>query len=88
MLFRSSTLFSQLIDSFLVLYIAFVLGPQHWSMSLFLAVGTVNYLYKSGMAVLLTPVIYIVHEGIERYLGKELAEKMRAKAALGTKDVA
>ncbi len=83
-----STLFSQLIDSFLVLYIAFVLGPQHWSISLFLAVGTVNYLYKSGMAVLLTPVIYIVHEGIERYLGKELAEKMRAKAALGTKDVA
>ena len=38
-----STAVSQLVDSFVVLYIAFVIGPQHWSISLFLAVGTVNY---------------------------------------------
>ena len=38
-----STAFSQLIDSFVVLYIAFVLGPQQWPIALFLAVGTVNY---------------------------------------------
>ena len=41
-----STLVSQLIDSFVVLYIAFVLGPQHWPLTQFLAVGTVNYVYK------------------------------------------
>ena len=41
-----STAVSQLVDSFVVLYIAFVLGPQQWPMSLFLAVGTVNYAYK------------------------------------------
>ena len=38
-----STAVSQLIDSFVVLYIAFVLGTQHWSIPQFLAVGTVNY---------------------------------------------
>ena len=38
-----STAVSQLFDSFIVLYIAFVIGPQHWPVSQFLAVGTVNY---------------------------------------------
>ncbi len=42
-----STLVSQFFDSFIVLYIAFVLGPQQWPIGLFLAVGTVNYIYKS-----------------------------------------
>jgi len=41
-----STAVSQLVDSFVVLYIAFVLGPQQWPTSLFLAVGTLNYIYK------------------------------------------
>ena len=50
-----STLVSQLVDSFVVLYIAFVLGPQHWPMELFLAVGTVNYVYKFVVAIALTP---------------------------------
>ena len=40
-----STAVSQLLDSFVVLYVAFVLGPQRWPVSQFLAVGTVNYLY-------------------------------------------
>jgi 8-oxo-dGTP diphosphatase len=30
---------SQLVDSFIVFYIAFVLGPQHWPIPLFLAVA-------------------------------------------------
>ncbi|MBK1708670.1 queuosine precursor transporter [Marichromatium gracile] len=76
-----STLVSQLIDSFVVLYIAFVLGPQRWSLELFLAVGTVNYLYKFVVAVALTPVIYLVRALIERYLGAARAETLRARAA-------
>ncbi len=48
-----STAVSQLVDSFVVLYIAFVLGPQQWPISLFLAVGTVNYCYKMVAAVAL-----------------------------------
>jgi len=75
-----STLISQFIDSFVVLYIAFVLGPQQWGWGLFLAVGTVNYVYKFLMAIVLTPVIYLAHELIDRYLGKERAEEMKLAA--------
>lgn len=79
-----STLVSQLIDSVVVLYIAFVLGPQKWSMGLFLAVATVNYLYKVVVAILLTPVIYGAHAIIDKYLGEELAEKLKMQAASTT----
>jgi uncharacterized integral membrane protein (TIGR00697 family) len=75
-----STAVSQLIDSFVVLYIAFVLGPQQWPISLFLAVGTVNYCYKLLMAVLLIPLIYLTRRAIRAYLGAEQAEALRAAA--------
>ncbi len=76
-----STLVSQFIDSFVVLYIAFVLNPQeHWSFNLFLAVGTVNYCYKFVVAVLLTPLIYLVHNLIDKYLGAEISENLREEA--------
>jgi uncharacterized integral membrane protein (TIGR00697 family) len=76
-----STLVSQFLDSYVVLYIAFVLNPQeHWSMNLFLAVGTVNYCYKFFVAILLTPVIYLVHNLIDRYLGEQTAKELIAEA--------
>jgi uncharacterized integral membrane protein (TIGR00697 family) len=64
-----STAVSQLVDSFVVLYIAFVLGPQHWPIPLFLAVGTVNYLYKLSMAIALIPLLYVGRRLIRAYLG-------------------
>jgi uncharacterized integral membrane protein (TIGR00697 family) len=64
-----STAVSQLVDSFVVLYIAFVLGPQQWPVALFLAVGTVNYAYKMLMAVLLIPLLYLGRRLIRSYLG-------------------
>jgi uncharacterized integral membrane protein (TIGR00697 family) len=76
-----STLVSQFVDSFVVLYIAFVVGPQHWSIPLFLAVGTVNYCYKFIAAIVLTPAIYAVRRGLDAWLGKELSEEMKARAA-------
>jgi uncharacterized integral membrane protein (TIGR00697 family) len=76
-----STAVSQLFDSFIVLYVAFVLGPQHWPVSQFLAVGTVNYLYKMLAAVLMIPVLYLVHLGVRRYLGSEETERLRQEAA-------
>ena len=76
-----STAFSQLVDSFVVLYIAFVLGPQQWPISLFLAVGTVNYCYKMLMAVVLIPLLYIGRRLIHAYLGAETAERLREHAA-------
>ena len=75
-----STLISQFVDSFVVLYIAFVLGPQKWSMELFLAVGTVNYAYKFVVAVVLTPVIYMAHYVIDWYLGQDVSLRMRMEA--------
>ncbi len=78
-----STAISQLVDSFVVLYIAFVIGPQHWPMEQFLAVGTVNYLYKMAFAVLLIPLLYLVHRGVRLYLGADLAERLREGAARG-----
>lgn len=77
-----STLISQLVDSFIVLYIAFVLGPPKWPMDLFLAVGLTNYTYKFVMAIGLTPVIYIAHYLIDSYLGKVKAEEMKRLAAI------
>ncbi|WP_019305217.1 queuosine precursor transporter [Xanthomonas oryzae] len=75
-----STAVSQVVDSFVVIYIAFVLGPQHWSIGQFLAVSTLNYLYKMGFAVLLIPLLYLARRGITAYLGAERAEQLREEA--------
>src|SRR6476469_9729883 len=63
-----STLVSQLVDSFIVLFIAFKIG-NGWSWQLVLAICVVNYLYKFTMAVILTPLIYLIEKQIEKYLG-------------------
>lgn len=74
-----STLVSQFIDSFVVLFIAFYLGAG-WKMELVMSICIINYIYKFTAAVVLTPVIYGVHALIERYLGEELATKMKNDA--------
>ena len=76
-----STAISQVVDSFVVLYIAFVIGPQHWSMSLFLAVATLNYAYKMLAAIALIPLLYLARAGIHRYLGEARAAQLREHAA-------
>ena len=74
-----STLVSQFIDSFVVLGIAFyVFG--NWEISQIIAVGLINYVYKFTVAILLTPILYLGHGLIDRYLGKDLAEKMAHEA--------
>ena len=76
-----STIVSQFIDSFLVLIIAFyVLGD--WELVRVLAIGAVNFIYKFIMAVILTPFIYLGHFSIDRYLGKDIASKLKAEAAV------
>lgn len=74
-----STLVSQLLDSYLVLYIAFVLGAD-WSIEQFLSIGTANYLYKVGVAILFIPLLYLIHKGINSYLGDEEAAELRRLA--------
>jgi queuosine precursor transporter len=77
----ASTAVSQLLDSFIVLYIAFVLGPQQWSIPQFLAVGTVNYVYKMTAAIALIPLLYLSRFAIVAYLGRGEAERLRREAA-------
>lgn len=74
-----STIVSQLIDSYVVLFIAFSIG-KGWSYQRVLAIGLVNYSYKAAMALLLTPLIYLIERGIDRFLGKETAAQMKAEA--------
>jgi len=79
-----STLFSQLIDSFVVIFIAFYLNPAyHWSWQMVAAIGLVGYTYKFIVALAMTPILYVVHGIIDRYLGKDLAHRMIKMAGRG-----
>ena len=74
-----STLVSQLVDSFVVLFIAFKIG-NGWSWQLVLAICLVNYTYKFTMAIVLTPLIYLIEGWIERYVGHDVAKRMKRTA--------
>jgi uncharacterized integral membrane protein (TIGR00697 family) len=74
-----STVVSQLVDSFVVLFIAFKIG-NGWAWSTVLAVGVVNYMYKFTMAIVLTPLIHLIRNRIENYVGAEAAQKMKLEA--------
>ncbi len=65
-----STLISQLIDSFLVIGIAFY-AFGNWSISQWMNVSLNNYFYKFFVAILFTPLLYLAHYCIEKYLKKE-----------------
>jgi uncharacterized integral membrane protein (TIGR00697 family) len=68
-----STVVSQIIDSFVILFIAFYfLG--NWSLEQVFRVGMVQYLYKVFLAIALTPLIYLAHIVIDKYLGKESSD--------------
>jgi queuosine precursor transporter len=76
-----STIVSQLIDSFIVLFIAFKIG-KGWSYQRILALGLIGYTYKFTMAVILTPLIYLIEKWIEHYFGPETTLRMK-NAAMG-----
>jgi uncharacterized integral membrane protein (TIGR00697 family) len=67
-----STLISQLIDSLLVIGIAFY-AFGNWTFAQWMNVSFNNYFYKFIIAILFTPVLYLAHWLIERYLAKEKA---------------
>jgi uncharacterized integral membrane protein (TIGR00697 family) len=77
-----STVVSQLVDSYVVLFIAFA---GKFTLPQIFAIGMMNYTYKFIMAVVLTPVIYLLEKRIEKYLGHGVAAKMKA-AAMGITD--
>ena len=77
-----STLVSQLVDSFLVLFIAFY---GQYTTERIIAIGITNYIYKFVVAILLTPLIYLGHSIIDNYLGKQNADELSSDAAKESK---
>ena len=75
-----STLVSQLVDSFVVLFIAFYVF-SNWSLEQVFSVAFINYLYKFFVAVALTPLLYLVHFAIDRYLGFNKSNELIEAAA-------
>ncbi|UOQ77951.1 queuosine precursor transporter [Hymenobacter sp. 5516J-16] len=75
-----STLISQLVDSFVVLFVAFyVFG--NWTFDQVLSVANTNYWYKFAAAILLTPLLYLAHYLIDRYVGRDETQELQQQAA-------
>jgi uncharacterized integral membrane protein (TIGR00697 family) len=77
-----STVVSQLIDSVVVTYVAFTLFrgvPVGQTM----AWALTAYAYKFTIAILMTPLIYLIHWLVERFLGRETAVEMKQAALKG-----
>lgn len=68
-----STVVSQLIDSYIVLYIGFVL-PGSLSFSEFMTIAPTNYILKLIIAILLTPLIYLGHYLIKKFILNQKSE--------------
>lgn len=75
-----STIISQLIDTFVVLGIAFWL-PGKMTTAVFLNAALTGYTFKLIIAIVLTPMIYVGHAAIEKYLGDEATHKVIKKVA-------
>lgn len=65
-----STIISQLFDSFIVLGIAFWL-PGKINFDTFITSALTGYVFKLTIAILLTPLIYLCHHIIKKYLSEE-----------------
>ncbi|TGL63996.1 VUT family protein [Leptospira ognonensis] len=72
-----STILSQLIDSYVVIFI--VLWSSHTPSSM-VEISNTNFLYKLAVAILITPLLYAVHIYIDRYLGENLKSEMMKTA--------
>jgi uncharacterized integral membrane protein (TIGR00697 family) len=77
-----STLVSQLVDSLCVVWVAFALF-RGMPMAQATALALTSYAYKFLVAVLSTPLLYLGHGIVERWLGRELAQRMRSDALQG-----
>jgi uncharacterized integral membrane protein (TIGR00697 family) len=65
-----STVVSQFIDSLVVTIIAFYISGL-LSLKVAIALALVGYIYKLIVAIVLTPMLYLLHGMIDRYLGEE-----------------
>ena len=70
-----STIVSQLVDTFIVQFIAFVI-PGWWTIDVFLKNASYGYVFKLLVAIAIIPIIYLVHYLIDKYLGDEVSHDM------------
>jgi uncharacterized integral membrane protein (TIGR00697 family) len=70
-----STVISQLVDTFVVQFIAFVI-PGKWAFDQFLVNASWGYSFKLLVAIALIPVIYAGHLAINKFLRKEEASSI------------
>lgn len=75
-----STVISQLVDTFIVQFIAFVV-PGVWTMSEFVKNASFGYVFKLLVAVAIIPVIYLVHFLIDKYLGEKVSHDLIKETA-------
>jgi len=88
---QGSTVVSQFVDSYVVIFLAFViipgaLGRSHMSAATAAEISLTNYVYKFLIAVGITPVLYMVHGMVDRYLGEEEAHALVRVAHPADKD--
>lgn len=75
-----STIVSQLVDSFVVIWLAFGwLTSKPLRPDELFAISATNFTFKLLVAIAVTPVIYAAHAWIDRFLGNE-GETLRARA--------
>ena len=65
-----STVISQLVDSFVVTGIAFW-WPGKWTTEIYIQAAFNGYLFKLIIAIVLTPLIYLMHAMVKKYLGND-----------------
>jgi uncharacterized integral membrane protein (TIGR00697 family) len=80
-----STVVSQLIDSIVIIGIAFWL-PGKVKTSEFLTVAASNYSYKFLIALGMTPLIYAAHSMINRFLGEDEAHRLIEQSARASEE--
>lgn len=80
-----STVVSQLIDSIVIIGIAFWL-PGKVKTSEFLQVAASNYSFKLLIAVGVTPLLYAGHAAIDRFLGIEEARQLIEQSAKASEE--
>jgi uncharacterized integral membrane protein (TIGR00697 family) len=83
---QGSTVVSQLVDTFVVIFLAFVVIPALAQNQAAMAPGQAlevsltNYIYKFAIAVGITPLLYFVHWVVDLYLGEELSDELVREA--------
>ncbi len=85
---QGSTVVSQLLDTAIVIYLAFYLlpaiaGDPHMNAADAGRIALTNYVYKFALAVVMTPLLYFVRGMVVQWLGPDEAARLASEAHPG-----